>query len=49
MLDEETGKPISEGKSGKKEGVDEQEMKGLSAFKDFINTLDLGDFKKRKS
>jgi len=43
VLDEETGKPVSEGK------VDEQEMKGLSAYKDFINTLDLEDFNKRKS
>ncbi|MBE9513779.1 MAG: bifunctional nuclease family protein [Chloroflexi bacterium] len=42
-LDEETGKPVSEGK------VDEQEMEGLSAYKDFISTLDLEDFKKRKS
>jgi bifunctional DNase/RNase len=41
ILEEETGK--SEGK------VDEQEMKGLSAYKDFINTLDLEDFKKRQS
>ena len=43
VLEEETGEPVSEGK------VDEQEMKGLSAYKDFINTLDLEDFKKRKS
>jgi len=43
VLEEETGKPISEGK------VNEEEMKGLSAYKDFINTLDLEDFNKRKS
>jgi bifunctional DNase/RNase len=43
ILEEETGKPIPEGK------VDEQELKGLSAYKDFINTLDLEDFKKRQS
>ena len=42
-LDEDTGKPVSEGK------VDEMEMEGLSAFKDFISTLDLEDFKRRKS
>jgi bifunctional DNase/RNase len=42
-LEEETVKPVSKGK------VDEQELKGLSAYKDFINTLDLEDFKKRKS
>jgi bifunctional DNase/RNase len=41
ILEEETGKP--EGK------VDEQELKGLSAYKDFINTLDLEDFQKRQS
>ena len=43
LLEEGTGEPISEGK------VDEQEMRGLSAYKDFINTLDLEDFKKRQS
>jgi len=43
ILDEETGKAVPEGK------VDEQELKGLSAYKDFINTLDLEDFKKRQS
>ena len=42
-LEEEIVKPVSKGK------VDEQELKGLSAYKDFINTLDLEDFKKRKS
>ena len=41
VLEEETGKP--EGK------VDEQELKGLSAYKDFINTLDLEDFRKHQS
>jgi hypothetical protein len=43
ILEEGTGEPISEGK------VDEQEMRDLSAYKDFINTLDLEDFKKRQS
>jgi bifunctional DNase/RNase len=47
ILEEETGKAVSEGKSEAK--VDEQELKGLSAYKDFINTLDLEDFKKRQS
>jgi bifunctional DNase/RNase len=51
MLDKETGKPIPEegeiGGKGKK--VSEEEMKRLSAFYDFINTLDLDDFDKRKS
>jgi len=43
ILEEEAAKSVSEGK------VDEQELKGLSAYKDFINTLDLEDFKKRQS
>jgi uncharacterized protein len=43
ILEEEAAKTVSEGK------VDEQELKGLSAYKDFINTLDLEDFKKRQS
>jgi bifunctional DNase/RNase len=43
ILEEETGKTVTEGK------VDEQELKGLSAYKDFINTLDLEDFKKHQS
>ena len=54
MMDSETGKPIVEegvegGGEGKK-GVNEEEMKSkMSAFYDFINTLDLDDFDKRKS
>jgi bifunctional DNase/RNase len=47
VLEEETGKPASGGKSQGR--VDEQELKGLSAYKDFINTLDLEDFKKHQS
>jgi len=52
LLDEETGKPIleeTEGAGGKDKKVSEEEMKKLSAFYDFINTLDLDDFDKRKS
>jgi len=52
LLDKETGKPISqqagEGKADNKE-VSEDELKRMSAFRDFINTLDLEDFNKRKS
>ncbi len=54
LLDKETGKPImdeaemSEGK-GKGKAVSEEEMKRMSAFYEFINTLDLEDFDKRKS
>ncbi len=55
ILDKETGKPIMrEKEAGKAEGkgkeVSEEELKRMSAFYDFINTLDLDDFdKKRKS
>ena len=52
LLDKETGKPLSEQKEiggidGEK--VSEEEMKKMSAFYDFINSLDLEDFDKRKS
>jgi bifunctional DNase/RNase len=52
LLDEETGKPImEEGEEvdTKDKKVSEEEMKKLSAFHDFINTLDMDDFDKRKS
>lgn len=53
LLDTETGKPIIE-EGGEAEGkeprVNDAEMKKkMSAFYDFINTLDLDDFDKRKS
>ena len=52
LLDKETGKPSPQESetgvagSGK---VSEEELKKMSAFYDFINTLDLEDFDKRKS
>ncbi len=54
LLDKDTGKPIfeegeEEGGSGKGKKVSEEDMKKMSAFYDFINTLDLEDFDKRKS
>ena len=53
FLDKETGKPISQegeaGEAGKDRQVSEEELKRMSAFHDFINTLDLEDFDKRKS
>jgi len=50
ILDKETGKPISTERSGGKgKEVSEEEMKKMSAFYEFINTLDLDDFDKRKS
>jgi bifunctional DNase/RNase len=53
LLDGETGKPIfEEGEEavGKESKVTDEEMKRkMSAFYDFINTLDLDDFDKRKS
>ncbi len=52
LLDKETGKPFlqerEKGETGDKE-VSEEELKKMSAFYDFINTLDLEDFNKRKS
>jgi bifunctional DNase/RNase len=51
LLDKETGKPISEeekkGADSKK--VSDEELRKMSAFTDFINTLDLNDLDKRKS
>ncbi len=52
VLDEETGKPVleeTEEAGCKDKKMSEEEMKKLSAFDDFINTLDLDDFDKRKS
>ena len=54
LLDKETGKPIIEyeetgGVEHKDKKVSEEEMKRLSAFRDFIETLDWEDFDKRKS
>ncbi len=53
LLDGETGKPIfdeRESVEGKTPKVSDEEMKKkMSAFYDFINTLDLDDFDKRKS
>lgn len=53
-LDKETGKPISGereagGAEGKGKEISEEEKKRLSAFYDFINTLDMDDFDKRRS
>lgn len=54
MLDKETGKPVFDEANmnridvkGKK--VSDEELKKLSAFRDFIDTLDWEDFDKRKS
>jgi bifunctional DNase/RNase len=52
LLDKETGKPVpQESETGSSDGkaVSEDDMKRMSAFYDFINTLDLEDFDKRKS
>ena len=52
MLEKETGKPIPTGKEleGAKEAeVGEDELRRMSVFRDFINTLDLDDFDKHKS
>jgi len=54
LLDKETGKPVplegeTGGAGGKGEKLSEEELRKMSAFYDFINTLDLEDFDKRKS
>jgi bifunctional DNase/RNase len=53
LLDKETGKPIPQegetGEAGEGKKVSEEEIRKMSAFYDFINTLDLEDFDKRKS
>jgi len=51
VLDRETGKPFpEENASGPADVLNDEEMKDkLPAFYDFINTLDLDDFDKRKS
>ena len=54
LLDQETGKPISQelekgGDAGKGGKPSDEELKRMSAFYDFINTLDLEDFDKHKS
>lgn len=40
LLDSETGKPIPQHKDSQ-DGATEEELKSLSAFRDFIDTLDL--------
>ena len=51
LLDKEIGKPISE--EGKKvadsKKISDEELRRMSAFTDFINTLDLNDLDLRKS
>ena len=54
LLDQETGKPIpqemlKEGDIKKSGKPSDEELKRMSAFYDFINTLDFEDFDKRKS
>ncbi|MFC2015094.1 bifunctional nuclease family protein [Chloroflexota bacterium] len=52
LLDKETGKPIfEEGEKFDKEGrkISDEELSNLSAFSDFIDTIDWEDFDKRKS
>jgi bifunctional DNase/RNase len=50
VFDQETGKPVSSsggGRGGKRE-VSDDELRKLSAFSDFINTLDMHDLDKGK-
>lgn len=48
LLDKDTGKPIAQKNAEAGGKVDEAEMKRLSAFTEFINTLDLEDLDKRE-
>lgn len=48
ILDRETGKPLAEpGDAPDGKAVTEDEIRRMSAFSDFINSLDLEDFDKR--
>lgn len=54
LLDEETGRPIhlqsETGRTSNKTGkVSQDDLRRMSAFTDFFNTLDLDDFGKRRS
>ena len=52
MLDKETGRPVGQAEEGSPEPgrpVSDEELKKMSAFHEFINTLDMEDFDKRKS
>ncbi len=52
LLDKETGRPVypeKEGADKKNREVSEDELKRMSAFRDFIDSLDWGEFDKRKS
>ncbi|HEU0022905.1 MAG TPA: bifunctional nuclease family protein [Dehalococcoidia bacterium] len=51
MLDKDTGKPIVPERPGKgvSAHVDEEELRRMSAFTDFINNLDLEDFGKQQA
>ncbi len=53
LLDKETGKPIFEEKEGEADSkggkVSEEDQRRMSAFREFLDTLDLEDFDKRKS
>ncbi len=51
MLDKETGKPIVPDRPGEPQPapVNEEELRRMSAFTDFINDLDLEDFGKQQT
>jgi bifunctional DNase/RNase len=52
IFDQETGKPVASAHAGKlddKKEVSEEELRKLSAFTDFIDTLDLKDLGKGKT
>ncbi len=50
-LDKETGKPFDDSGRFAREGkkISDEELKNMGPFRDFIDTIDLDDFDKRKS
>ncbi len=50
ILDKETGKPLADERTaGDSRKVSDDEIRRMSAFQDFIDSLNLDDFDKRKS
>jgi bifunctional DNase/RNase len=47
LLDEETGKPLSQD-TAEGQDISEEQLRRMSAFTDFIDNLDMDDFEKRK-
>ncbi|MFA4835854.1 MAG: bifunctional nuclease family protein [Dehalococcoidia bacterium] len=46
LVDHETGKPVPQGKD-RKDGITEEELKSLSAFRDFVDSLNMEGLDKK--